>query len=58
LSLWLKTVPGAALAECGLRAAATESSRPVGAFSLLKKHDQNEKNANENVKDGQQSNHW
>src|SRR5262249_12002305 len=48
---------GAACAECSLCAATAEGSGPVGALPLLEKHDENQKNANDNVKDGQQSDH-
>ena len=47
----------AAGAKRGLTAAATESPRPIRAFSLLQKHNENQKNANDNVKDRQQSDH-
>src|SRR5262245_39060410 len=41
----------AALTECGLTAAAAEGAGPIRSFTLFQKHDQNQKNANNYVKD-------
>src|SRR5437867_9762760 len=43
----------ASRAESGLSAAATKSARPIGAFALLKKHNQNQKDRNNHMKDGE-----
>ena len=49
----LKNVAGTTRTECGLDAAAAESARPIGAFALLEEHDQDQKDANDHVKDRQ-----
>ena len=40
---------GAASAESGLSSTAAESARKIRTFTLLQKHDQNQKDANNNV---------
>src|SRR5262249_37088954 len=47
----------AARTKSGLAAAATEGAGPVGRVALLQEHDQNQKNANDNVEDRNDRNH-
>jgi len=48
---------GAASAERCLTAAATEGSCPIGAGALLQQHDDDQKNANQNMNNCQKNNH-
>src|SRR5438128_5974679 len=48
---------GAAGSKRGLTATTTESSSPVCSFTLLKKHNKDQENTNDDVKDSQQRDH-
>ena len=48
---------GAASAERCLTAAATEGSCPIRAGALLQQHDDDQKNANQNMNNRQKNNH-